>query len=1015
MRLKILFLVVLLCGTVADLYAQPCADTSGRRELRTDSFWLHSADVAGTSDGNMLIAGWNVSKYGPRYNSRGLIAKCRPDGSVIWAKGGLRSDTSSILFRKAFELSDGSILVSGIRTVKRPINDRNDMVLMKLSSAGDIIWQRNIGYALWNRDSTSSDIHINDIISLPSGEIYIAGQIATTDALPRMSMVAKLSSADGSIVWSKGLPVEFFAVTRALGINLVNNQLQVVAYRLPDMYAYALNPTTGDTLFCRRFGIPANYPNNQFRSFSPTGFTRLNNGNLVMYGRASLGLLSDTIGPFRNFMTFELSPSLDFVRSYVISTDNRFHSNSRITVYADGSAAFSKFYPPKTSGESMFFGKMINGQIVKERLISSYGSKSLGTMTNFVKSGSGGDFTVQTITDSGASYRFIEALLLHDSDAPSDCIGQPMSHVSVTQETYTQLRLDYDTVKPNVLVQMQYPPYVLTDYAINAPLSCTTISKCDSLKLIPSATVLCPFTPLRISIKKNKECGSRPAWKYDTAGIKSFAYINDSTIEITFDSVWTGYIGASINGCTVLKDSVLIRVLRTPPALQLGGDTTLCPGNTIILNARSGYASYLWQDGSTDSIFTATQPGKYHVQVNDACGNVFRDTVNVNAHPPIPFELGNDLSKCNADTLQVTAPGGFINYVWSPAYNVNSANTQSVKIFPSVDTVYRVRAEKSPGCFAYDSIKVTVKRSPAINLGSDTSFCAGESMTLDAGPGFQSYAWNNGQTTRQLNISSAAKYSVTATTVDGCKSYDTLELMRIFALPKVTLNKDSVLCIGSVKLLDAGNGFNDYSWSSGLKTQTIAVSTAGKWWVTVTDNNGCRGSDTSSISKLIPSPKDFLFGDTAICTYGDITLKSSTGFSKYLWSNNSITPAVTIKNPGWYWLQVSDANNCTGRDSILVGQKDCLSGFFVPNAFTPDNRKANNSFRPLIFGNVVKYRFSVYNRWGQRIFDTAEKGRGWDGTVAGKPQSSGVFVWICTYQFSGQEVKIEKGSVVLVR
>jgi gliding motility-associated-like protein len=1016
MRLKILLFIVLLCGILANVCAQPCADTSARRELKTDSIWLYSVSTTGTSDGNMLIAGWKQKKYGPIYNAFGLLSKCRPDGTIIWSKGGLATDTFSITFAKAFELADQTILVEGHRFVSRPINHRYDLVLLKLSANGDVIWQRDIGYGLWNRDSTDTQIHINDLLSLPSGEIYIAGSINISGALPRLAMVAKLSAADGSIIWSKGLPVAPFAVTRAIGINLVNNQLQVVAHKLPEMYAYALNPATGDTLFCRRWGIPDNYPNNQYRSFYPTGFTRLNNGNLVMYGGATANLLNPFPGPYRDFMTFELSPSLDFVRSYVINSSNRRINNiSTMTVYADGSAAFSRPYYGTAYGPGMFFGKMVNGQIVKERVISSYGQKSHGDMSNFVRAGTGGDFVVQQLTENSAAYRFIETMLLHDSDISSDCLGLSINHGSVMQEVFVRLPMEFDTIRNNVLVQMSRPPYILASDNINAPFACTTISKCDSLKLIPSATVLCPSTPLRIIVKKNKECGSKPAWKYDTAGIKSFAYINDSTVEITFDSVWTGYIGASINGCTILRDSVLIRVLRTPPALELGADTTLCPGNTIVLNARSGYASYLWQDGSTDSTFTITQPGKYHVQVNDACGNVLRDTVNANPHPPIPFELGNDLTKCNNDTVQVTAPAGFINYSWSPAYNISSVNGQSVQLFPLVETIYKVRAEKSPGCFAYDSIKVTVNRSPKIYLGADTSLCAGQNIILDAGAAFASYAWSTGETARQITISSPAKYSVIATTAEGCRSFDTLQLLQVFALPRVSLNKDSALCMGAIKLLDAGSGFKDYTWSNGSKAQSITVNSTGKWWVTVTDNNSCTGSDTSSVTKLIPSPKDFLPVDTAICTYGDITLKPASAYSKYLWSNNSVTPAITIEKPGLYWLQVSDANNCTGRDSVLVAQKDCMSGFFVPNAFTPDNKRSNNTFRPLIFGNVVKYRFSIYNRWGQLVFDTTEQGRGWDGTVAGKPQDSNVFLWICTYQFSGQAVKIEKGSVVLVR
>jgi gliding motility-associated-like protein len=261
----------------------------------------------------------------------------------------------------------------------------------------------------------------------------------------------------------------------------------------------------------------------------------------------------------------------------------------------------------------------------------------------------------------------------------------------------------------------------------------------------------------------------------------------------------------------------------------------------------------------------------------------------------------------------------------------------------------------------------------------------------------------------------AGRYSVIGTTAEGCRSYDTVYVNSVYPNPVVNLNKDTAICSGSVKLLDAGSGFADYAWSNGSNTRSIIANSQGLYWVTVTDNNGCKGSDTSRITSLWPAPKDFLPSDTAICTYGNLLLKPSGSFDRYLWSNNSITSSITVSKEGKYYLTVTDKNNCSGTDTVNVGRKDCLTGFFAPNAFTPDGKKANNNFKPLIFGNVVKYSFNIYNRWGQTVFHSTEPGRGWDGTIGGKPQDSNVFVWVCTYQFSGEPVKIEKGSVVLVR
>jgi gliding motility-associated-like protein len=71
--------------------------------------------------------------------------------------------------------------------------------------------------------------------------------------------------------------------------------------------------------------------------------------------------------------------------------------------------------------------------------------------------------------------------------------------------------------------------------------------------------------------------------------------------------------------------------------------------------------------------------------------------------------------------------------------------------------------------------------------------------------------------------------------------------------------------------------------------------------------------------------------------------------------------------------------------------------------------------RPLLFGNVKSYRFTIYNRWGEIVFQTNELRKGWDGKFAGRLQQTGVFIWICNYQFEGAEDKTQKGTFTLIR
>ncbi|RYZ62019.1 MAG: gliding motility-associated C-terminal domain-containing protein, partial [Chitinophagaceae bacterium] len=232
-------------------------------------------------------------------------------------------------------------------------------------------------------------------------------------------------------------------------------------------------------------------------------------------------------------------------------------------------------------------------------------------------------------------------------------------------------------------------------------------------------------------------------------------------------------------------------------------------------------------------------------------------------------------------------------------------------------------------------------------------------------------------------------------------------------LPAVSLDRGTALCIGSSKLLSAGS-YASYQWSTGATTSTISVSDIGDYKVVVTDANGCVGSDSTSITTINPLPAGFLPPDTVICSYGTLELKVAVPFNRYLWSSGAITPSLTISQPGLYWLEVEDRNTCKGKDSVLVALKECMKGFYVPTAFTPNGDRKNDEFKPLLFGKVKKYRFTIYNRWGQMIFQTTDQFKGWDGTVAGTPQRSDTFVWTCTYQFEGESEKLEKGTVSVI-
>ena len=162
-------------------------------------------------------------------------------------------------------------------------------------------------------------------------------------------------------------------------------------------------------------------------------------------------------------------------------------------------------------------------------------------------------------------------------------------------------------------------------------------------------------------------------------------------------------------------------------------------------------------------------------------------------------------------------------------------------------------------------------------------------------------------------------------------------------------------------------------------------------------------------------PSGFLPPEITKCVNLYEKITPSMTFAKYLWNTGDTTSSIRVVNSGLYWLEVTDITGCTGRENVWVTTKSCMHGVFVPTAFTPNNDGLNDIFKPLVDGKLVQYRFTIYNRWGQIVFQTREFKKGWDGTLHGLKMDSNIYIWVCTYQFAGEEIKTEKGTVAILR
>ncbi|RYY98979.1 MAG: gliding motility-associated C-terminal domain-containing protein [Chitinophagaceae bacterium] len=995
-----------------------CYTYSGRNFLEQDSLVLYSGDPTFTADGNVIVSGQaNYYRSAP-YQFSGFCMKTSPGGQVIWAK--VLQDIANvpvvfINYFRSLELKNGDILLFG-RTENR-VTGNNDIIISRLTGGGNVLWTRTYESRFWQGYNGSGDYFLlRSLREDPlNGDIYFVGSHwGHSSAVTRMDAL-------GTILWSNVYRV--WNTDRAFG--LVQNDSTLYLFRL-ELGSYnesyinitALRKSTGDTLFNKCYRQTGDLQ--AARLYGTFEMVRESNGHFLLSGPTTRYFeFPNHTGSIDLFHAgiIELDEQLNFVQAYGFR--NRVESNganTRISLAEDGNGLFTMF---KFVTGYKGFGhiSLFNNRRIYQQRKRVHVNEGIPYEPPSLPMPGGGFLNVKLMGDStmtGLDRSHLDYYRIHSSDTASQCLGLADSSTSTWNFNFEPVVRLSDSVLRNVIRESTPRNISGTDFSAEPGPACTVVSHCDTLQLLPATTVICPGSDLQVTVRKNAGCGSAIHFDYDSSWMRAPQRLNDTTFSFSFNGPGSGYLRGSLAGCVLHLDSVLLSVLPAQTSLNLGPDTALCPGNSLVLDAGARFGAYTWQDGSSGSTFTVTAPGSYHLVAINSCGTVFRDTVAVAARPPVFIDLGSDRSKCNGDTVQLQAPPGFLSYSWSNNYQISSLSGPAVQVYPLVDTAYYIRAEKTPGCFAFDTVRIFVNRSPVIDLGADRSFCAGDSAVFNAGPGFHQYGWSSGASTAQVVARAPGLYSVTATTSQGCSSRDSVRVTAVHAAPDVHLSRESWLCAGGSRTLDAGP-FAAYLWSTGASSRSISVATLGSYRVQVTDANGCTGSDSVAITRVVPAPRDFLPPDTAICTYGELTLAAPGPYSGYQWSTGAVTTSITTAQPGLYWLRVTDREGCAGTDSVRVASKECLSGLFVPDLFTPNNDGRNDRFRPLLFGQVGYYHFVVYNRWGQAVFTSTDRGSGWDGTFKGQKQDTNTYVWVCTYQVNGNAIRTEKGTVQLLR
>ncbi len=476
----------------------------------------------------------------------------------------------------------------------------------------------------------------------------------------------------------------------------------------------------------------------------------------------------------------------------------------------------------------------------------------------------------------------------------------------------------------------------------------------------------------------------------------------------TYEVVLTDVCG---NQASDEIDVTYFNVLQT---INLGNDTTLCPGELLLLDATDPAAiSYRWQDGSMQPTFQADEPGVYAVTLQDNCNHILTDTIQLQYFEVIQsVSLGKDTTLCPGEVLLLDVTNSAIaRYTWQDGSMNSTFAVQS-------PGTYTINVEDNCGNTATDTIQVQYfEVLQPINLGNDTTLCPGSSLLLDARDvAAITYIWQDGTTNSQLEANQAGIYTVTLEDNCGNKRSDDIEVAYFETIESIELGNDTILCKGETLLLDANDPIIiSYRWQDNSTAPTFRVDREGLYTLTVQDRCGNLASD-ALVVQYEEIPFANIGTDTTACQ-GNVFRIDATAFnaSYYIWQDGWGEAIYPAQETGSYAVEVG--NQCGANTyTVFVEFLDCgPCKIGIPSAFSPNDDGVNDLLSVFSNCNFVKFEWRIFSRWGTLLFNTQNPQDTWDGKFQGAVLQPGVYIWALTYESDDGSATTLYGDVAIIR
>lgn len=398
-------------------------------------------------------------------------------------------------------------------------------------------------------------------------------------------------------------------------------------------------------------------------------------------------------------------------------------------------------------------------------------------------------------------------------------------------------------------------------------------------------------------------------------------------------------------------------------------------------------------------------------------------------------EAGADTSVCASGQISVQLNGnGTGSYLWSPAVYLNNSTIPDPIATIDTTTKFYFTVSNGTGCSAIDSVTVTVNKATLVKTLPDTSICKNAALTLTT-IGAVSYNWSPGIFVSDSTVASPQFIDsvsriliVTGTGTNGCKAEDTINI-NVKTPVTFIAPPGKAFCKGGSVQLDGFNGNSfQYLWTpvlylnnANIKNPVANPPATTAYTVKITDNT-CN-YESSFVVNVTVFPLPFVKATKSndINCNKPFAQLTAIGAVSYTWS-----PAATLNNAGIstpianpvistkYIVKGTDNSGCVNTDSLTLFVRFDNNGILLPNSFSPNRDGINDCFGIRYYRDVQDLSFVIFNRYGEKVFETNDAAVCWNGYYKGQPSDPGSYIYFLKARTLCGDV-IKKGSVLLIR